>query len=201
MNEFKTEKLKVGINNVRPNLWNPNKEDDFIFEKAKASITKWGFIDPILVRVIGEKLYEIIDGEHRWRACKELGYTEIEILNLGQLTDEEAKTLTLTMNNVKGADDPIKRGLIFKDLKEKSPELLELMPFTQDVIASEIELINFEVDYHDEELPEKTTKTLKFDVPLDEVARIEQILKAHNKDYDVAFLEIMHKIGKMKVEE
>lgn len=40
----------VPINAIRPNPWNPNVMSEFMFEKERASIREFGFIDPILVR-------------------------------------------------------------------------------------------------------------------------------------------------------
>jgi ParB/RepB/Spo0J family partition protein len=102
MDEIKGEVLTVDINKCFPNVWNPNEMDEFMYEKEKNSILTFGFLDPITVREIPEG-YEIIDGEQRWNAAKDLGYTVISVNNLGNLSDSVAKQLTVIMNELKSA--------------------------------------------------------------------------------------------------
>ena len=50
--------------------------------------------DPIIVREV-DGHYEVIDGEQRYTAAKELGYKEIYVYNEGQMSEKEAKALTI----------------------------------------------------------------------------------------------------------
>ncbi len=63
----------VEVGKLHPNPWNPNRQDARTFEAERESIRNYGFIDPVTVRehptINGE--FEIIDGEHRWRAATE----------------------------------------------------------------------------------------------------------------------------------
>lgn len=102
----------VGINDIRPNSWNPNVLKGTIYEFLKKSIKNLGFIQPIIVTKNGT----IIDGEHRWRALKELGYTQVEVKVL-DLTDTEAKFQTLNLNLIKGTADGEKLGKLLLDLE------------------------------------------------------------------------------------
>ena len=47
-----------------------------MYAKALESIEHYGFIDPLLVRQVSETIYQIIDGEHRFRAGSDLGLDE-----------------------------------------------------------------------------------------------------------------------------
>lgn len=122
----------VPIDNIFPNIWNPNKQSDFIFERELTSIQTHGFLDPILVREISDG-FEIIDGEHRFRAGTQLGYKELPCNNLGIVSDSVAKQLTVLMNEVKGKADTGKLSDIMKDLhQELGMEALEIMmPYTK----------------------------------------------------------------------
>ena len=142
MNNFTTKHLEVDINSVHPNKWNPNVEPPLVYEKLLESIKQHGFTQPILVReYVGE--YQIIDGEHRWKACKELKFTNIKIESLGEIDDKIAKLLTLLLNNIHGEDDVLKRAKILKQLSEGQ---LALFPATADEIAEELKLLNFDFE-------------------------------------------------------
>lgn len=64
-------------------------------EQIKKSIEQFGMDDPI-----GIWKDEIVEGHGRLIACKELGYTEIPIIRLDHLTDEERKAYTLAHNKL-----------------------------------------------------------------------------------------------------
>lgn len=42
-----------------------------------------------------QSTYEILDGCHRFNACKELGYSKILIYDFGEMSDEMAKSYTI----------------------------------------------------------------------------------------------------------
>lgn len=87
----------VDINQVRPNSWNPKDKDTKEFADVKASIQENGLRGFIVVRdnPSDGSLYEIIDGEQRWRACSELGFEKVVIYNEGAMDNKKAQELTL----------------------------------------------------------------------------------------------------------
>lgn len=87
----------VPIDEVRPNPWNPKDKDTKSFADVKASIQENGLRGFIVVRdnPIEGSPFEIIDGEQRWRACKELGFEKVAIYNEGKVDDQRAQELTL----------------------------------------------------------------------------------------------------------
>jgi ParB-like chromosome segregation protein Spo0J len=94
----KDELVDIGL--VKPNSWNPkdrieeSEEVRRMYESIRDEIEKKGLFEAITVRKI-EGGYEILDGYHRWRACKELGFEEIRINNLGKVDDKLARAITL----------------------------------------------------------------------------------------------------------
>lgn len=121
----------VPAGTVKPNPWNPNRQDAFIYEKEKASIVEFGFIVPITVRKLG-KQYQVIDGEHRLKAAMELGYSVIPIIDIGEMDDETAKQLTIILNETKGVAQPDLLKSLLADLLAKKPkeDLLRVLPYT-----------------------------------------------------------------------
>jgi len=154
MNNFKTTKVKVDINHIQPNPWNPNVQSDEMFRKEVNSIKELGMLGSILVRDwCGQ--YQILDGEHRWKAALELGYTEMTIETLGEIEDNQAKLLTVLLNNLKGKDDVEKRAKIFQQLESGQ---LQLLPFTEEEIENQKKLIEFDFSQYDQEKLDKKDK-------------------------------------------
>jgi len=119
---------------VEPNPWNPNRQDAFIYEKEKASITKFGFVVPITVRRLATHSlrYQVIDGEHRLKAAGDLKIEEVPIIDLGSVDDDTAKQLTIILNETKGQAQPDLLKTLLADLLARKPkaDLLKVLPYT-----------------------------------------------------------------------
>jgi ParB family chromosome partitioning protein len=64
--------VNIDISLIRPNKNQPRKEfNKKSLEELKQSIKSYGVIQPIIVRKVSDK-YEIVAGERRWKASKEL---------------------------------------------------------------------------------------------------------------------------------
>lgn len=125
MNDIRVQTVIVPIDNLIPNPWNPNKMDDFMMQRERASISKFGFIDPCLTRSTEEEgIFEIIDGEQRWNAAKAEGFTEISINNLGEVSDPVAKQLTIVLNETKGTFDTFQLAELVRDIETELGEAL-----------------------------------------------------------------------------
>lgn len=133
------ESLVVPISEVRPNQYNYNVLDDYGMEKLKATIMLDGFVDDVIVRSIPDAKskdktkYEIIDGEHRFYAAKELGMPDIPIKNLGNIRDDRARALTIKLNELKGHPDALKLAVLVDEfVRANDEELINTLPFDQD---------------------------------------------------------------------
>ena len=92
--DFDPKNLKqVKLSDLLTNDWNP-KENERDYEKVKKSLVVNGLMAPIFVRETDKGL-EIVDGNQRARAAKELGYTSVHVYNLGKISEAEAKQLVL----------------------------------------------------------------------------------------------------------
>ena len=93
------EKLKieyVNINLLKEYENNAKLHPQEQVEQIKKSIEEFGMNDPIAV----DKGNIIIEGHGRLLACKELGMTEVPIIRLDHLSDEERKAYTLAHNKL-----------------------------------------------------------------------------------------------------
>ena len=97
--DFDPTKIKrVPIDDVEPNDYNPKEKDTPEYQNVLKSLQINGLKQPIFVREVDDNdKYVIVDGEQRWTAAKELGYTELYVYNLGKISEEEAKSLTIWM--------------------------------------------------------------------------------------------------------
>jgi len=146
---------------ICPNPWNPNRQDSFIYEKELASLRRFGVVSPLVVRRIPPRTgraaakgasplptisYELIDGEHRWKAAQELGITEVPVWDLGDVPDAVAKQLTIILNETKGSPDPGKLGELLMDLLETElpADLLEVLPFPEQRFTELTKLADFD---------------------------------------------------------
>lgn len=144
MNKFKGVFKKVDINKIYPNDWNPkdnieeNKENKKQFEKIKENIKNKSLYLPIIVRTYKDG-WQIVDGYHRWLACKELGYTEIMIWDLGEVDDENAKGITLDSIYLEIRPNDVITAKLVKELKDLNFNL-ELLPFDDKKIKELLKL-------------------------------------------------------------
>jgi len=110
------------VSKIHPNPFNKNKMGQQYFEALKANIANpnIGFTTPIILRphpsLKGE--WEIVDGEHRWKAVRDLGLEEVMSIDISEVPEALAKYLMLESNQIRGEtkDEDIKK--IIKEIEE-----------------------------------------------------------------------------------
>lgn len=103
----------VDIDSVRPNEYNPNRQSDSEFALLLRSIEEDGMTQPIIV-IRATRM--IVDGEHRWRACKQLGFKQIPAVFV-DMTEEQRRVSTLRHNLARGSHDYALEASVIKDLE------------------------------------------------------------------------------------
>lgn len=122
--------ILIPADRISPNPWNPQVQTDDEFNMLVKSIEETGgLIEPILVRpkdggfrwkdvVTGEEggqpvaryqgkaTFEIIHGEHRFKAAVHLGQSEIPAMVIEGVDDDLARFLTVRLNTLHGTLDP-----------------------------------------------------------------------------------------------
>ncbi len=96
---------KVPIEHLKANPRNPRRIfADAELDELSQSIRERGIIQPIVVRASpdGDKTFEIIAGERRWRASQRAGLHEVPIVVL-EVSDAEALELAI-IENIQRAD-------------------------------------------------------------------------------------------------
>ena len=93
--EIKTMELTK----LKPAKYNPRielKPDDDVYQRIKASITKFGLVDPLIVNV-RDGLNVIVGGHQRYNVLKDLGYKEVQCV-LVDLDEVDEIELNLSLN-------------------------------------------------------------------------------------------------------
>lgn len=131
----------IELNKIKPNDYNPNVVSEDMLAKLRAEIGQKGLCEPIIVRSRGDG-YVIVDGEHRWRICRDLGWQEIPCI-IQNCDDNEAKIKTLQLNYMRGSAMPIKLAHLIHSLSKeiKLEDLTKRLPYGQSQLLDNLELL------------------------------------------------------------
>jgi ParB-like partition proteins len=140
----------IELNRINPNDYNPNIVPGDILAKLRAEIAEKGLCEPIIVRSSGNG-YTIVDGEHRWQVCKELGFQEIPCI-VQEYSDTEAKIKTLQLNYLRGSAVPIKLASLIHSLNREMTleELARRLPYEEPQMMDALELLKLPENYGNE---------------------------------------------------
>ena len=111
--------LDIPVNHIRANPHQPRK--DFkreALDELADSIKKHGLIQPITVRYIGEKRFELISGERRLRASKIAGEEEIPAY-VREVNDEQMIAFALIENIQREELNPLEVAMGYQRLMEE----------------------------------------------------------------------------------
>jgi ParB/RepB/Spo0J family partition protein len=133
----------VGIDSITPNEYNPNRQSEHDFDLLKKSMSEDGFTQPIIVH---EPTKRIVDGEHRWRASRDLGYEQIPVVFVN-MTEEQMRIATLRHNRARGDEDIELTAQVLRDLQE-----LGALDWAQDSLQMSDDEINRMIE--DVDVPE-----------------------------------------------
>jgi ParB/RepB/Spo0J family partition protein len=123
------------IDCISPNSYNPNEMTETGFDELVAEVRKLGRLPkPVVVRADSSKSgYKIVDGEHSWRAAKEVGFEKIEC-EIVEVDDFEAMSQTYKRNQ-HGSHNPVKLGQMFE--KMCSDRLVSIRKLARTISVSE----------------------------------------------------------------
>ncbi|ABZ83649.1 chromosome partitioning protein parb, putative [Heliomicrobium modesticaldum Ice1] len=108
--------MEIDLDQIEPNLDQPRKHFDHeALEELARSIAAHGVIQPLVVRPIGKDRYQLIVGERRWRACRQLGLTKVPVI----IRDWDEKTVAevALIENIQRENlNPIEEAQAFRAL-------------------------------------------------------------------------------------
>lgn len=156
---------KVNINDITMYENNAKEHPEWQIEQIKKSIQEFGFNDPIAIDEKGI----IIEGHGRFLALKDLGYTEIEVIRLNHLSEEQKVAYSIAHNKLTMNTDFDLETLKYEINKLQNEEFdLSLLGFEnielEEIMEDEIEETaedNQEVSEDDTELEEPKNIVIK----------------------------------------
>ena len=107
--------MEIGIDLIRPSPYQPRLILNL--DELKQEIVKDGLLSDLVVRQQGE-FYEIIDGERRWRALKELGWETVPV-RLVNVDDRIARRSVYKLNKIRENYTVEEEARYFKKLREE----------------------------------------------------------------------------------
>lgn len=123
---------KIAVDFISANPYQPRSSfDPTALEELKKSIIANGLIQPITVRRTTGNQYQLVSGERRLRAYKEIGYKEIPAYIINVESDEVMLALALIENIQRERLNPIEVGKAYK-------RLMEECHLTQEQIADKV---------------------------------------------------------------
>ena len=116
--------MKMPINKLLEAPYNPNRMKKSVFKKLIENIRKNKAYSPL---IYNKRTGNIIGGNHRLRALRELGYKEIFVVPVDKSLEEEM-SFCLALNKIAGTPDLASLPMVFNAL-QSNPELLSATGF------------------------------------------------------------------------
>ncbi|MFC2070408.1 ParB/RepB/Spo0J family partition protein [Chloroflexota bacterium] len=131
------ETSEIDIENLQQAPWNANQMDKAGINRLKESLSRYGLVEPLVVRPLTKSGYQILSGNQRLKAITDLGIKKVPCVVV-ELNDAESMLLAQALNNLHGDDDPILKGALLRNILESIPKdkVLSLLPETNDSLRS-----------------------------------------------------------------
>lgn len=179
---------EVPPSNLVANPWNTNHVSPENEAKVRGSLKEFGFFKPIIAREVPGNKLQILGGEHRWKAAVADRMITVPVINLGPISDERAKQISLIDNGRYGIDDATALANLLEELSATT-DITKFMPYTEQELQSifssvEIDLDNLGLDEADDRPPPKIEQAvqshqiLRFKVPVADAQKVSETIEA-----------------------
>lgn len=125
--------IKRNINELKYANYNPRKKltpEDKEYQKIKNSIEEFGYVEPIIIN----KDNTIIGGHQRLTVLKDLGYKEVDVIQI-DIDKTKEKALNIALNKITGEWDYSLLGDLLLELDSENYDL-EITGFDLDEIEN-----------------------------------------------------------------
>jgi len=136
----------IPIDAITPNPHQPRREfAQEALEDLAASIKVRGVLQPVLVRPLGGRRYELVAGERRLRASRLAGLAEIPTL-VREMTDQESLAIALIENLQREDLNAVEEALGYQQLQQQfglsQEELARQVGKSRSAVANSLRLLN-----------------------------------------------------------
>jgi ParB-like chromosome segregation protein Spo0J len=116
----------VNINSLNPAEYNPRQISNKQYEDLKASMEKFGCVDPIIININPDRQNVVVGGHQRLRILRELGAEKVPTVSVN-LSQEDERELNVRLNKNGGEwDMDLLSNFDVVDLKEWGFKDIEL---------------------------------------------------------------------------
>ena len=116
----------VKINNLNPAEYNPRQISNKQYEDLKASMEKFGCVDPIIININPDRQNVVVGGHQRLRILRDLGAEKVPTVSVN-LSQEDERELNVRLNKNGGEwDMDLLSNFDVVDLKEWGFKDIEL---------------------------------------------------------------------------
>lgn len=175
--------------------WNYKTENEELTEKLKNNIKLNGQIENIIVRELDTGFFEVVNGNHRLVAMKDLGFEQVVCYNLGKnVSDEKAQRIAIETNETKFEADNIKLATLISSIlkKDSLEDLVGTMPYSKDDLENFQKMLDFnwgEMEDKPAHYDEEDFETISLKLPSgvasqvwEQIERFKKILHPEEKD-------------------
>ena len=121
--------VELPIEQLREAFWNPNIMDEAMLRRLRESIDRFGMVQNLVARPVGDGTYEVLSGNQRLGARREMGISVAPCV-IVDLDDGKTRLLAQVLNRVQGEDDLGLKAEMVREVLETMPqsEVLSLLP-------------------------------------------------------------------------
>ena len=129
--------IEIPVSSLCEASWNPNQMDEKMTARLRESLSRYGLVEPLVVRPIDSSSYEVLSGNQRLKVIKSMSFEAVPCV-IVDLNDSEAMLLAQALNGVRGEDDPGLRGELLRNILSSIPEneVLSILPETTESLKS-----------------------------------------------------------------
>jgi ParB family transcriptional regulator, chromosome partitioning protein len=129
--------VELPIQKILTAPWNANNMDIRTMQCLRESISRYGLLQPLVVRPISKSQFEVLSGNQRLKVLRENNYKRIPCV-IVDLNDAEAMLLAQALNGLHGDDDLAMKGAMLNRILSSIPKekVLSLLPETAESLTA-----------------------------------------------------------------
>ena len=133
--------------------WNYKEEEEKQSEKLLNNFKRNGQLENILVRLLDTGYYEVVNGNHRLDVMNNLGYDNVVVMDLGEITQQEAIRKAIETNETKFKSDTLKLAELLGELTEEfgADEIVNSLPYNEDELKNFANMLSFDWEQFEED--------------------------------------------------
>jgi ParB family chromosome partitioning protein len=140
---------ELPVEAIRPNPRQPRQVfDSESQDELKTSIKEFGLLQPVVVRSVDGDAYELVMGERRWRAIRDLGLETIPAI-IRETADDEMLRNALLENLHRVQLNPLEEAAAYRQLLEEfnttHEELAQRIGRSRSQVTNTVRLLNLPV--------------------------------------------------------